>query len=99
MTTLQIPLQAVKSQTVTVQLGGQSCRIKIHWRSFGLYVDLYVNDTIIIAGVVAQNLNRIVRSKYMGFIGDLYFQDSQGDLDPVWTGLEGRFMFLYDEAL
>lgn len=99
MSAVLIPLQPAKSQVVTVQLSGQSCRIKVHHRTFGMYVDLYVNDALIIGGVLALNLNKIVRSKYLGFKGDLYFQDTQGRDDPQWQGLGSRFMLLYDEAL
>lgn len=99
MSAVQIPLQAVKSQTVAVQLGGQSCRIKVHTRTFGLFVDLYVNDALVIGGVLALNNNRIVRSAYLGFTGDLYFWDTQGSDDPDYTGLSDRFELLYDEAL
>lgn len=99
MTAVSIPLQAVKSQVLTVQLGGQSTRLKVYTRTFGLYVDVYVNNVLIIGGVVAQNMNRIVRSTYLGFLGDLYFSDTQGSDDPVWTGLGSRFLLLYDEDL
>lgn len=99
MSVVSIPLQAVKSQTVTVQLAEQSCRIKVHTRTFGLFVDLYVNDTLIIGGVLALNNNRIVRSSYLGFTGDLYFFDTQGTDDPVSSGLGSRFLLLYDDAL
>lgn len=99
MSRLRIPLSASKAQELVVQLGGQSCRIRIHWQTFALYVDLYVNDVLIIGGVIAENLNRIVRSKYLGFTGDLYFFDTMGRADPVWEGLGSRFVLIYDEAL
>lgn len=43
-----------------------------------VFVDLYVNDAIIIGGVLALNQNPIVRDKYLGFIGDLAFYDLSG---------------------
>lgn len=99
MTKLRVPILPIKSQELVVQLGGQSCRIRIHWQTYALYVDLYVNDALIIGGVIAQNLNRIVRSKYLGFTGDLYFFDTMGRSDPTWQGLNDRFVLIYDEAL
>lgn len=94
-----VPLVAVASQTLTVQLGGQPCRINVYQKSTGLYVDLYVSDQLIIGGVLALDRNRIVRSAYLGFLGDLEFADTQGREDPVSTGLGSRFLFCYIEAV
>jgi len=63
-----------------------------------IFCDLYVNNTLIIGGVVCQNLNRIVRDLYLGFIGDLIFQDTQGTSDPFSPGLGTRFQFCYLEV-
>lgn len=92
-----IPLQAVASQALAVVLAGQSCQIKVQQKSTGMYCDLYVNNALIIGGVVCENLNRIVRSTYLGFIGDLMFGDTQGTDDPYYTGLGTRFLFIYLE--
>jgi len=92
-----IPLQAVPSQNIVIQLGGQNCSINVYQNAYGLFCDLYVSNALVIGGVVCQNLNRIVRDLYLGFIGDLCFQDTQGALDPVYTGLGtgGRYLFCY----
>lgn len=96
---INIPLDVVPSQTLTVPLGGQAVRLNVYTRTFGLYVDVYVNNTLIIGGVKALNLVKIVRSKYLGFIGDVFFFDTQGTDDPVYTGLGDRFVLLYDDTL
>ncbi len=93
-----VPIKAVPSQVVNVALGGQTCQITLQQRSDGLYVDLAVNNATIIQGVVARNLNRIVRSLYLGFVGDLTFIDNQGSDDPVYTGLGERFSLAYLET-
>lgn len=93
-----IPLIDVYSQTQTITLGGQSCRIDLKTRSSGLYCDLYVNDTLIIGGVVCRNLTRIVIDAYLGFVGDLMFSDEQGADDPSSPGLGSRFVLFYVEA-
>lgn len=95
---LIVPLQAIPSQTVLVSLGGQSCQINVYQRRFGLFCDLLVNNVPIITGVICQNLNRIVRDVYLGFIGDLVFIDNQGLTDPVYTGLGGQYSLAYLEA-
>jgi hypothetical protein len=92
---LVVPLQAVKSQTLSVQLNGQNCQLNVYQKFYGLFFDLYVNQTLIIGGVLCQNLNRIVRSLYLGFSGDFVFYDNQGETDPTYTGLGARYTLLY----
>lgn len=92
---LVVPLKAVPNQSLQVVLAGQSCIIDVVQTVYGLFLDLYVSDELIVAGVICENLNRIVRSLYLGFSGDLVFKDTQGDADPVYTGLGARFLLLY----
>lgn len=94
-----IPLQQVPSQTLAVSLGGQSCQIDIYQKLSGLYCNLYVNNSLIIGGVICENANRIVRSTYLGFLGDLAFLDNIGEDDPVYTGFGDRFSFIYLELV
>ena len=93
-----IPLQPIPSQNVTVLLGGQYCQINVYEKFFGLFIDLYVDNALVIGGVLCQNLNRVVLSAYLGFIGDLCFIDNQGGSDPRYAGLGGRFSLAYLEA-
>lgn len=90
-----IPVVSAPAQTLNVSLNGQACTINIYQKSTGVYCDLYVNDILIIAGVICRNMNRIVRSLYLGFIGDLSFFDTQGTKDPFFSGIGSRFIFLY----
>lgn len=93
-----IPVQPIASQTLTVQLAEQTCQIDVYQKSTGLFLNLAVGGVLIIGGVICENLNRIVRSLYLGFIGDLTFIDTQGSDDPVFTGLGSRFLLAYLEA-
>lgn len=61
-------------------------------------MDVYVNNQPIILGVLCENLNRIVRSVYLGFVGDFVFDDTQGFTDPVFSGLGARYQLLYLET-
>src|SRR6185369_8768139 len=90
-----IPLQAFPSQQVQVQLNGQAVTLNIFQQAYGLYVDVFVGASAIIQGVIAENLNRIVRSTYLGFEGDFAFWDTQGEDDPIYTGLGSRFQLVY----
>lgn len=100
-----IPLNPVPSQTISVSLGGQACSINIYQKVTGLYLDLLVNGVLVVGGRICENLNRIVRSVYLGFTGDLCFLDQEGVQDPDYTGFGqvsdftqpngARYLFLY----
>ncbi len=90
-----IPLQPLPAQTVDVVLNEQPVTVFVYQRSTGLYVDLDLNHVLVIGGVIAHDRNRIVRSTYLGFVGDIAFVDTQGSSDPDYTGLGDRFILGY----
>jgi|SRR5579859_7284934 len=92
---LVIPTQAVPNQEFTVTLGDQLSQININQNLYSMTLSLLVNNSLIIGGVVCENLNRIVRDAYLGFEGDLCFLDTQGQSDPYYTGLGTRFQLIY----
>jgi hypothetical protein len=95
---LIIPLQATPAQTLSCQLESQDVGLTIRQKAYGLFVDIYVGGTLILGGAIAENLNRMVRSEYLGFIGDLIFIDNQGSEDPDYTGLGDRFVLAWLDA-
>lgn len=92
-----IPLQAKPNQTLSVVLNQQNCQITLRWLLDGLYLDLAINDKIIILGAGCRDRNRLVRHVYLGFQGELSFVDLQGKEDPQYTGLGSRWMLVYVE--
>lgn len=90
-----VPLNALPSQTENITLNGQICQINVYQKFYGIFVDLYVDNLLIIGGVIGQNLNRIVRYTYLGFSGDLCFYDTQGNDDPYYIGLGDRWQLIY----
>jgi hypothetical protein len=95
---LTIPLQATPAQSLSAVLGGQNCQINVYQKSTGLFLDLSVSNSPIIAATICLDRVRLVREPYLGFIGDLVFADTQGTADPVYTDLGSRFILLYLEA-
>lgn len=98
---LTIPLQPIPNQTLQVQLGTQPCTIGVAQFRYGLFLTLSIGTTTIVANALCQNFNRLVRSAYLGFDGDLFFLDTQGEENPVYTGLGGaaaRFQLVYATA-
>lgn len=98
---LIVPVDPVPAQTLSVILANQNVQLRLFQLETGLYMDLYMNNetTPFLAGVVCQNVNRLVRNAYFGFIGDFVFIDVLNlDADPVYSGLGTRFFLAYLEA-
>lgn len=96
---LQMPLAAVPSQTFSIVLAGQNCQLAVYQKSTGLYMDLVVNGTPVTTCVrCVEGARLLLDRKYLGFIGDFGFIDTQGNSDPVYTGLGSRWQLLYLEA-
>lgn len=94
-----IPITDTYSQTLTVQLGGQSVRLAIYQTTAcGLFMDVYVGGVLLLGGVICQDRNPIIRDTYLGFVGDLAFVDQQGDSDPASPGLGSRYLLYYLSA-
>jgi hypothetical protein len=93
---LVVPLQAVPSQNVSVTLNNQECQLSVYTENGQLYMNVSVANALIIGGVIAENLNLIVRSLYLGFLGDFVFLDNSGNgADPVFAGLGSVFSLIY----
>lgn len=92
-----VPTRPVPNQTFQVLLAEQPVVVNAYQLSYGLFMDVLIGDTLIVAGAICENRNRIVRSAYLGFVGDLAFVDQQGSDDPIYTGLGTRFLLVYLE--
>lgn len=95
----QVPLAAVPSQSFGITLGGQNCVLSVYQKSTGLYFDLSVGGAPFTSTVRCLNEARLCEDRqYLGFVGDFLFYDTQGDSDPDYTGLDGRFVLIFLEA-
>jgi hypothetical protein len=91
-----IPLDPLPSQVVSFILNTNDiCKVFIYYTRYGLFIDVWWNNEVIVTGVLCENYNKIVRDQYLGFPGDLCFYDGQGTDDPVYTGLGSRFALIY----
>jgi len=90
-----VPVQSLPNQTLQTQLNGQACTLNIYQFAYGLFMDVYVGAELLVAGVICQNMNRIVRDLYLGFVGDFIWFDTQGSSDPIYMGLGSRFILVY----
>jgi len=95
----QIPLIAAPAQTQSISLSKQNCKLSVYQRGDALYCDLTVNGAPVLATKICRNRIRLMLgAEYRPFVGDLVFVDTQGDSQPHYTGLDGRFVLLYLEA-
>lgn len=98
---LIVPLRQTPNQAVRVQLNGQDCQVNVRQFPANLYMDLLIANEPIVAGVICERNNRIVRDAYLGFVGDFAWIDTQGQSDPEYLGIGTRFFLAYlfpDEA-
>lgn len=100
---LIVPTLAVPSQVIQAPLGGQNVTINIIQKTTGVvavFMDVLVDNVPIISGVLCECLNLIVRSSYLGFIGDFVWIDNQAadptaSADPFYTGFGTQFSLAY----
>ena len=96
---LTVPLAAVPSQTFGIVLDGQNCNMSVYTESTGVYMDLTLAGVVIATARVLRDGARVLQDcQYTAFVGDFIMVDTQGDLDPVYTGLGARWQLVYLEA-
>lgn len=96
---LSVPLAAVPSQTLAIILAGQNCNLAVYTESTGIYMDVTVNGKTIATTRILRDGARVLQDEqYQTFVGDFVMVDTQGELDPVYTGLGGRWQLVYLEA-
>ena len=93
-----IRLRSVAAQEFNVVLGQQACALKLYQKSAGLFMDVYLSGKPLIVGVLCRDRSRIVRSKYLGLAGDMYFVDTEGEADPYYAGLGSRWVLMFEGA-
>ena len=96
---IRIPLAAVPNQTLAIVLASQACEIALRQNGDNMYFDLTVAGNPIVTSRIVRNKQRLlIDARYRGFVGDFIFNDSQGDTQPTYTGLDSRYFLYYLEA-
>jgi hypothetical protein len=93
--TLVVPLATKPAQRLRTTLSHLACTINLYQKPQGLFLDLLVDDVLMLGGVLCLDRVLIVRDLYFGFIGDLAFVDTQARDDPDFTGLGTRWLLFY----
>lgn len=96
---LSVPLAPVPSQTLAIILNGQNCNLAVYTERTGIFMDVTVNGVTIADTRVLLDGARVLQDEqYKPFVGDFVMVDTQGELDPVYTGLGSRWQLVYLEA-
>ena len=90
-----IPINPYANQDLTVMLNGQKCQITIKQKSTGVFIDVTVNNVLMIRGQICIDRVPLLFSDYRGFFGTLQFEDTQGKSDPNYTGVGVRWTLNY----
>ena len=91
----QIPLQPVPNQIVKTILENQNVQLFLYAKAQGLFCDVNANGVDIVTGVLCMDGVVIVCAQYNGFLGNLFFVDTQGSNDPTYDGLGGRYQLVF----
>ena len=92
---LIIPIQKIPNQSFFIDLNNQECEIHIYERYGSTYLDLKVNDKVLMQGQICLNNVDIIQYNHLDFNGNLRFIDTQGAEDPYYTGFNERYAFAY----
>jgi hypothetical protein len=60
-----VPLAPVPSQSLAIALSNQPCKLNVYQKSLGVFLDLLINDVLIVGGVICQNGNPLIRDVYL----------------------------------
>lgn len=95
---IEVSTQPIPNQTFRIVLAGQNCFITLRTLAGQLYFSLSIDGKSITNSTICRNGSYLVLFKYLGFVGNLMFIDSQGELDPTYDGLGSRYSLIYFEG-
>lgn len=91
-----VPVRPVPAQEFDIVLAQQACTITLYQKRGTIYMDLVAGGKPVIIGALCRDRSYIVRSEYLGFVGDMFFVDTQGEADPLYGGLGTRWILMYE---
>jgi len=92
---LNIPLKPSINQRITTNVNNQTITLDIYARSTYLFVDFYLEDTLLVAGAHAVNASYI-DDYTTNFVGYLFFLDSTQN-DPTLNSLGVTTQLFYSD--
>ena len=97
MTKYKIPIDQLPNQSFEIELNDKRCRFEFITRGFSLYMNLSIDDVEKVNGIICLNNENLILYPEIGLEGKVYFTDTQGNLDPLFYGLNDRWLLVYEE--
>lgn len=91
-----IPLNKYPNQSLTVLLNKQKCHITIKQKKTGVFIDVTVDDKVMVIGQIAINNVPILFHDYRGFNGTITFIDKNGNSNPDFNGFGDKYTLNYE---
>ena len=91
----KVPLTKEPSQEFQITLGEQNCTLGVYQKDENVYVNLWVGGNPIFLGVSALDRVGLKGFDYMGFKGQLWFEDQNGNENPDYSGFNDRYILYY----
>lgn len=92
-----VPLDALPNQNFTLEMDGKDVELEFLTRGPFLYANIKVDSQDKLNGIVCQNKCNLFLYPNIGINGKLYFEDTQGSLDPIYFGLGTRWILVYED--
>lgn len=92
-----VPLPPIPNQTFTVTLDGQVAQISLSTTDYGLFADVVYAGVAVASGRLCLDRADVNQARYLGLPQALFFADTQGVSDPVYTGFNSRYLLIYGE--
>ena len=96
MTQYIIPLDNIPNQKFQIELGEKVCLFEFITRGLFLYMNLSIDGKEQMNGIICLNNVDLIQYKIINIGGRLYFTDTQGELDPIYWGLNDRWLLVYE---
>src|ERR1700758_2929168 len=97
MTYTVIPLQPRANQSFSCILDGQSAHITLETTDYGLYATVVYNGVTVASSRLCLARTDINSAVYNGLPQGLFFANTQGESDPVYTGFGTQYQLVYGD--
>lgn len=92
-----IPLEAIPNQSFSIEIEEKTCDFEFITRGAYIYMNLKIDNEDVLNGVICYSGTNLNLYDTTGLKGKIYFKDTQGNLDPVYYGLNDRWLLIYED--
>lgn len=92
-----IPVEKTPSQSLDISIENKNVKITLLTRGQYIYASFSINNEEKLNGLVCLNKNNLIPYS-IGIKGKIYFEDTQGNRDPIYDELNDRWLLYYEEA-